>query len=138
MGTGAKSSCATAQLDPLEVLDDRELLGRHAADRVGIHDSHALRDRADRVLLLRGRAEFAHHRDAEGKAQGTGDLSRHHDAAARDAEHDGVLSPPRLERDGELSPGIRSIDEDGHGHTLRRGAPAGNGPRAAARFHAGE
>ena len=93
------------------------------------HDAHALRDRADRVLLLRGRAEFAHHRDAERKAQGKGDLCRHHHAAARDAEHNGVLSPPRLERDRELSPGIRSIDEDGHGHTLRRDTPAGNGPR---------
>jgi hypothetical protein len=66
--------------------------------------------------------------------QELGDLGRHRDAAAQDADDGGIGGRMLEERQGELTPGIESVRE-GHvpGSSKRRAGRRRPGPRANAR-----
>ncbi|GIU89668.1 MAG: hypothetical protein KatS3mg010_0767 [Acidimicrobiia bacterium] len=118
------------QLGALPPLHLGELRVGHLrrTDDLLVHDAHpALADRAHPELGLEGHAELADDDHVERRTERGRDLVRDRDATARQAEHDDVVAPERLQALGEALPGVTPVGERHRSHLPAIGTQPGVG-----------
>ncbi len=102
------------ELRLLGVLDRRQVLARDPADADDVlaDDPYAaLTDGAEAELTMGGHTELADHDHVERRTEGPGHGEGHRDAAARQAQYDGMFRLQRAEGLGEPLAGVRAVGE---------------------------